>query len=191
MTLSTGSMLFVSSSSFLGVRRRCDVSSTGVRLRPSNVSLRLRPTASLQQHSSVDGAPAGRRSPGFVNALGLSSCLLAAMMLLPRPRVPGRPVQSQLSHRALAMVQPALAERGVQGLALPQSMKFSLRDRFNFAVAEFLMWHPAARVFALFLLAILVIYGGARLFKALDPSGEETNKSPEWVSVRAYLNPSA
>lgn len=108
-----------------------------------------------------------------------------------RSRAPdGAPVV-RLVPRGVAMAaSPAIASKKVSIAQTKRYLpRFTLRDRFSYAVSEFLCWNPMARIFFLFATAVISILIGGRVFRAFDPSGSETDESPMWMSVRSYLNP--
>lgn len=55
----------------------------------------------------------------------------------------------------------------------PNSQQPSLADRVSFWTGEFLMWHPSAKVLALFGVTLICMYLGSFLYKAADPEGKE------------------
>ena len=58
-------------------------------------------------------------------------------------------------------------------VSFPDSQQPSLADRFSFWTGEFLMWHPSAKVLALFGITLICMYLGSFLYKAADPEGKE------------------
>jgi ion channel POLLUX/CASTOR len=70
----------------------------------------------------------------------------------------------------------------------PVHAAFSLRQRANYALSEYVMWHPAARLVGLFAAAAIVIYLAAFAYRLCDPSGKEAD-APIWLALRGYLSP--
>lgn len=72
--------------------------------------------------------------------------------------------------------------------SLPRRFRIGLGRRFSFYLSEFLMWHPGAKVIALFAFTLFIMYLGSFLYKVADPSREEA-KYPFWYVIRINYSP--